>query len=166
MTLLIVAPFAHAETHSGGIGPDGRPIAPGNSQAKLFQLVNACLSGRGVNVGGLGAPITGGNQPPSVGAPDFSGGLIAPPFPGAGPGAGPSTAGLPAGDATRGNGAFQAKCLSCHGPGRPQAALLASGPMGAGRVLNAGNPMPPANNLTPQEKADVVAFLNAANDVR
>lgn len=170
--LLLAAGVAHAETHSGGVGPDGRPIAPGASQAKLFQLVNACLAGRGG--AGIGAGIGGGavvNPPPSSGQPDFSGGgFFAPPAvlpPVTDPGA--SLAGSPAsgaGDVARGNATFNAKCLSCHMAGGIAAGKNASGPKGASRVQSTTNPMPPSGGLSAQEKADLVAFLNNKNGVR
>jgi mono/diheme cytochrome c family protein len=172
VALLVLAPaLVHAEIPShlgGGIGPDGRPIAPGASQAKFFQLVNACAAGRGPSGLGIGAGA-GVNAPPSVAAPDLNAGLFQVPAVVA---AGPSgleslSAGGAGGDANRGNQIFQARCLSCHGPGRPQAGLAASGPNGAARVVSATNPMPPPPAaLSAQEKADLVAFLNQRNGVR
>jgi mono/diheme cytochrome c family protein len=168
VALLVLAPaLVHAELPShlgGGIGPDGRPIAPGASQAKFFQLVSACAAGRGPSGLGIGA-----NAPPSVAAPDLNPGLFqAPAVVAAGPsGLENLAANGTGGDANRGKQVFQTRCLACHGPGRPQAGLDASGPNGAARVLSATKPMPPLpDKLSEQEKADLVAFLNQKNGVR
>ena len=169
--LLLAVNVAHAETHSGGVGPDGRPIAPGASQAKLFQLVNACLQGRGGAAGigaGLGAAI---NPGPGVVPPtDLSAGVFAPPAllpaDGAPPAAGAAASASGGGDATRGNSTFNAKCLSCHGPGRPQQGLRASGAKALGRISNAAAPMPPSGLLSASEQADVAAFIRQSNGIR
>jgi len=139
---LNISHLSRAEDHQSGEGTSvpSRPGSAVNKGSKLHEYISACLAGRPSASAGVGAISL---TPPSASATSPVQAAVA--------------------GSSSGEAVFRTNCLSCHGgaSGPPNLTVLNSTSANKSIAQVQSGNMPKGKSLTPQEKAELIKFLES-----